>query len=365
MLALLAGANVMATWFGAALARERAANLLTAAQEPAPLHKAPRYDVSVGEDLGAYVRYLPSGGTGSVVILSGMSQMYAINERAPADQTISEWLDDWMAPEGVRVFGLAAPNLNNEEALLLLLASIAEGKSRPSVFVYGVCFDKFRNVDLRPSYERFLASHPETARLWRSACEGLSGAYPLACRKMAESPQAADERRDSPDDVEHRLRSAAVKALPLVALRSEINAGIQLRLFLLRNWILGIKPTTKRPVIEARYRLNQEYLGLLHEAARRHGVSLVLYVNPLNPLAENPYVPAQYEAFKGWAASFAAERSIPFANLEGEVPAEMWGEFLGGPDFKHFKGAGHERTARALLREFGPVLSAKHARRSP
>jgi hypothetical protein len=294
-----------------------------------------------------------------------MSQMYAINEARPGDQTISEWMDDLLASAGIRVFGLAAPNLHNEEALLLLLASIAESPKRPAAFFYGVCFDKFRNVDLRPGYERLLLGSPRLLALWRSTCAEFGERYPRACSKMAESPRAADQATESSEGVEKRLRLLAGQSFPLVAERSRLNASLQARAFLFRNWLLRITPTSKRPVLESRYVLNQEFLGLLADTAREHGVLLALYVNPLNPQAENPYVSGQYAQFKSWLEAFARERGVPFANLEGEVPSEAWGEFMGGPDFKHFKGEGHERTARAVLREFGPALERSARPQAP
>ena len=53
---------------------------------------------------------------------------------------------------------------------------------------------------------------------------------------------------------------------------------------------------------------------------------------------------------------FASTRSLPFANLENEVPADDWGLLDGGPDFKHFKEAGHRITAAAVLRSFDSVI---------
>jgi hypothetical protein len=66
-------------------------------------------------------------------LLCGMSQMYVINEFKSGDKTISELMDDKAAPKGVRVFGLAAPNLCNEEAMLLLLSTLSSPHTKPSV----------------------------------------------------------------------------------------------------------------------------------------------------------------------------------------------------------------------------------------
>lgn len=127
-------------------------------------------------------------------------------------------------------------------------------------------------------------------------------------------------------------------------------------LFSLRNRVLGIRPTSKRPVIPYRYDLNREFLGLIADEAARNDVRLILYVIPLNPLSENPYVPGEYAAFKTWLEAFARERRIAFADLERAVPEEHWGEFMGGPDFKHFRGEGHRITAAAILARFRPLL---------
>ena len=39
--------------------------------------------------------------------------------------------------------------------------------------------------------------------------------------------------------------------------------------------------------------------------------------------------------------------------------------FLGGPDFKHFKGAGHKLTSEAILQTFEPILTGKASASAP
>ena len=150
--------------------------------------------------------------------------------------------------------------------------------------------------------------------------------------------------------------------VPVVRARKELNNVLtQTVLYGARNKILGIRNTTKRPIIRGRFDLNAQLLLVLADIAERRGVRLVLYINPLNPQSENPYVPEEYEAFKVWVKQMADSARIPFANFENAVPREDWGLFLGGPDFKHFKGAGHRKTAEAVVREFGDLLTGRRS----
>src|ERR1051325_3843179 len=145
LLTLLA-LNVAVSFARDPLLRERDANLLVnGANIPAAAPGAPpaaagapiRYDRSVGEQLEAYWGAIPDARQQPLAIVAGMSQNYVVNDAQPGDLTIPEWLDDELAPMGVRAFGLAAPNLSTEEALFLLLATISDPSTRPTSFIYG------------------------------------------------------------------------------------------------------------------------------------------------------------------------------------------------------------------------------------
>lgn len=358
--------NLGASIWREELEAERKANLLIRT-DPGGTNpsRPPRYDWSAGQHLAAYWSKIPDARVAPLVVLTGMSQMYAINEPQPADQTISEWMDDVLSLEGIRVFGLAAPNLNNEEALVYLTALANDPATTPSTFVYGACFDKTRNVDVRPDLLAFLRSQPKLQSALHAICAERSALHPMACEKMSatlaslrQTPATGDEQT-----IELRIRNMLGRVFPLVSARGDINVQAQLGLYLLRNWIFQIEPSSKRPVIKSRYELNQDLLELLIEVATDRGITIALYVIPLNPQAENPYVPAEYERFKQWIEALARSKKIAFANLESVVPATDWGELLGGPDFKHFKGAGHRATANAIVETFRPVFREAAARK--
>ena len=358
ILVLLILSNWVAVQYRQWLEEQQRANLLRAQATAEQPRREIRYDLSEGGDFSRYFLSIPDSQKEPLAILCGMSQMYAINNYKPGDQTISEWMDDQAAPKRGRVFGLAAPSLCNEEAMFLLLSTASHPKTTPKLFIYGLCFDKFRFLDLRPSYQLFLANHPEVQRLWEAVARNYASRYPLASAKMLQSLQDARASmiKVGDESLEGRLRGWISRYSPLVAERKELNTAVQMQLYEARNWLLHIKSTTKRPVIEGRYELNQQFLEMMMDVAEPRHIQLAMYIIPLNPQGENPYIPAQYEEFKAWADSICHQRGVPFANLENEVPADDWGTFLGGPDFKHFKAIGHRLTAQAVLERFGPLL---------
>jgi hypothetical protein len=314
-----------------------------------------RFDLSVGTNTINYLRYIPDATKNNLVVITGMSQMYAINEEQPGDQTISEWLDDTLRSRGIRVFGIAAPNITNEEVLLILLSLVSEPAIHPKVFIYGVCFDKFRNIDLRPEYQEFIFKKNGMENIWENTSTEFETKYPLASQKMKSTYDALSEHKEE-SGIEGQLRSAAAAHLPFIKNIKDVNAWMQLEIFYLRNWLFHIKPSSKRPIIESRYHLNQQFLELLVDVAQKNNVKLVFYIVPLNPLAENPYLPEEYKKFKLWLGGLCQKRGIAFANLESVVPNDCWGEFMGGPDFKHFKGMGHKITADAVSKEFSNIF---------
>ena len=339
------------------LERSRQKNLLQQQWIDSKEHAIPRYDLSTGEDTAKYLRFVPDALSQRLIILSGMSQMYAINDQKDGDQTISEWMDDLLKTSGSRVFGLAAPNICNEEVLLLLLAMTKGASSKPDVFIYGICFDKFRNVDLRPSYKALLRSEPDLMKKWELLANDYRDKYPKATEKMRSTLEGLiKEKNEANKSVEASIRRQLSNIVPIIGARGDLNAWFQIQLYLLRNKLFKIKPTSKRPQIPSRYQTNKEYLKLFLDEAKKLGVIPIIYIVPLNPQAENPYIPEEYESFKIWAKALCEEQHVPFDNLENVIPHEDWGEFMGGPDFKHFRGEGHKRTAEELVRRFRNYL---------
>jgi hypothetical protein len=362
VLLLLAINVVVAVW--RSVRQDEAVAASAAAQgrfalDPKDAKKPVRYDWSCGEKFELFLSFIPDSRKTHLVITSGMSMMYTINDYQPTDQTIPEWMDDALAPQGTRVFGLAAPNLSHEESIFLLLTTLEKPETHPDVFIFAVAFEKLREVDLRRQYATYLRKHPELIEEWRNTALRYRAKYPLASEKML-STLEQKERDESVNEAsfESRLRRGVSSVSPFVAERRMLNSMLRIRLFAVRNFFLGIKNTTKRPIIRDRYDTNREFLRMLVDLGEERGAKVLLFIVPFNPSAENPYIMEEYVTFKSWLEEFAREKRTPLANLENVVPSTDWGLFLGGPDFKHFRGEGHRKTAAALIRSFPAELTA-------
>lgn len=338
--------------------------MMQADHSRANANDVPRYDWSTGGEQQKYWGYMPDARKQRLVVLDGMSQQYAINDEQPGDRVISEILDDSLRAANTRVFGIAAPNLNHEEWLLHLHALTQDLATTPELMVFGVCFDKMRNVEVRETMRQVLNAEPALANSWQRAIDSLRASAPELATQMSRTLEASRAQSVTRLDqrVEQSVVSSLAEALPIVSLRADLRSFVFAQVYLFRNWVFQIKTSTKRPVLADRYLVNQQALVEAVRYAKQHHIRVLLYVIPLNLSADAPYVAEQYSAFKDWLKATASQEGVAFANLESAVPDESWGLLYGQPDFKHFKEAGHLATANALLPLIRAQLSDSTAR---
>jgi lysophospholipase L1-like esterase len=121
-------------------------------------------------------------------------------------------------------------------------------------------------------------------------------------------------------------------------------------LHVLRNYFFGIKSTTVRKMVRARYALNMESLrDTLNDCSVR-GIPVLLYIAPIRKDKHIPYDPIEYGQWKHEVHEIAEEYGARLVNLEDLVPGGLWGTYTDDEiDFMHFRGPGHRLVAEALL----------------
>ena len=129
-------------------------------------------------------------------------------------------------------------------------------------------------------------------------------------------------------------------------------------LYLFRNWIFGITPSSVRKMIPGRYRLNMQSLQAIMYSANQKDIKVLIYIVPIRDDVTIPYDLHQYNKFKSEVELAAKKESARFINIEGLIPAKFWGSKpatnlvdVEELDFMHFQAKGHEVLAEKLLSE--------------
>ena len=212
-------------------------------------------------------------------------------------------------------------------------------------------FDDLREDDLRSDFNEMLTSDVVAGiRRSSSTAESIVGRF-LAKRKGVdekEPPDALSGTLQKP--VEQWLNSSLSATWKLWANRPQIEGNIYLALYNLRNFVFGIKPTTVRRMIRARYDMNMESLRDMLDDCRQRGLPVLLYIAPIRQDKPIPYDRAEYSRWKEEVGEITRRFGAYLVNLEQLVPGELWGTYTGDDiDFMHFQGPGHRLVAEALL----------------
>jgi hypothetical protein len=286
------------------------------------------------------------------VLWLGNSQVHAVNQLKAGETNSTPRLFNQLKEENLDLVTFSQPNANLQEHLVLF--EYIKRQLPLKLLILPVVFDDMREDGLRKEISDFLSD----VQVNKALSETAIGLKLLKANKF--------ERDDKNDDtagisftiqekVERVLNTWLTESSTLWAARPEIRGQLLSNLFILRNTVLGIKPTSKRKVIRGRYQDNFLALEAILTSAANDGIAVVLYVVPIRSDVEVPYVTGEYSQYKAEIQSLANSYRASFFNLENLVPSELWGvkeSITGGEgleiDFMHFQAGGHELLADRL-----------------
>lgn len=284
-----------------------------------------------------------------VVLWLGNSQLHAINQLQPGDETAPATLHRLQRPNGREVLAFTQPNSNPQEQLVLFSHLVDRLPLR--AVIIPLVFDDFRNDGVRKTVAEALSEHGVIEILER---------YEVGRTLLRTYGQRSDDSLAALEGTVQERSEAALNDWleshwELWERRPQARGWLFGRLHRLRNAAFDISAQTKRKVIPGRLEANMAALGALLEEADRRGIQAIIYIAPLRDDVEAPYVSSEYLAFQKSAASIAEEHDATFSDLRHVVPARYWGRTdstsLSGEaeiDFMHFQGPGHELLAGAI-----------------
>ncbi len=313
------------------------------------------------EDLPEVARGVRARGKSRVILWLGNSQLHAINQAKPGDLNAAPIAHAALEDTPYDLVAFSQPNASLMEHYLLF--EHLRHTLPVQIVVLPLVFDDTRESGIRPGLTAAIKD-PET----RSALEKTEvGRFILSIAKKGVlaggGADFAGLKHTVQDSVERWLNAQLEHTSAIWKARPQLRGRLMTSLYRLRNTVFGIKPTSKRKMIPARYQTNLDALKESLASARAHGIAVLAYIAPLRDDVEPPYVKTEYERFKRDTSALCGEYGARFLDLEHLVPAAEWGKkdatnVNGEPeiDFMHFQAAGHRRLALAVVAALRKII---------
>jgi len=298
--------------------------------------------------------YEKTGSGQSVILWLGNSQVHAINQFEPGEETAVPELHRKFQVTGEYFLTLSQANASLQEHYLLFAYLL--NRLPIKELVLPVVFDDMREDGIRTSLIDAFKDQ-KTADSLRSSEIGR-----ILIANHGDQDAAGNDMNALQDTFQEHsekvLNSILEEAWSLWAARPTLRGELLGSLYLLRNWAFGINASSTRKMIPGRYAKNRDaFLAILNLAVQRQ-VKVLVYIPPLRNDVKVPYDIHEYASFKSEMTSIVQENKAFFVDLENLVPAKLWGTknstTIGGGqelDFMHFQAGGHRLLARALYNE--------------
>ena len=297
-------------------------------------------------------------GSRPVVLWLGNSQVHAINQWQPGQETAAGPLFDRLDPHGLDLVTLSQPNASLQEHYVLF--EYLRHQLHLQWLLLPVVLDDTREDGIRGDLTPALGD-PSAAAALRKTEIGRR----LVDRTgvlAAGDPDLGGVRDTLQEWSERALNGWLDAHWTLWQRRPEVRGRLFTELYLLRNRALGIQATSTRRILRGPYAANLSALRAILAAAQAAHIQVLVYVVPLRQDVAPPYDPTDYAGFKREVEALAREYAARFENLERTVPGELWGRkdatTAGGDaelDFMHFQAGGHRLLAEALYRAIRPA----------
>lgn len=296
----------------------------------------------------------------NVALWLGNSQLHAVNQLQPNQLNAPPIAFKQFDREQIYLMAFSQPNANLQEHFLTYV--YLNQQRQLSHLILPVVFDDFREDGIRPE----LLSFSKDPEIYKKLVQSPAGKKIIKEKEFAANKNNTDTtglNGTIQDYTEKYLNDWFDKNLVFWQARPDARGTLFTHLYLTRNTILGITPSSKRKIIRGRYQDNINALKAILELAKDNSTQVLVYIAPLRNDVEIPYTKSEYENFKQEVQTLVKEHDAKFSNFENLVPAELWGSkgstSLGEQaeiDFMHFQSGGHTLLANEVVKQ---LMNAK------
>lgn len=282
----------------------------------------------------------------------GNSQLHAINQPLPADETAPILLARSQRPRGVEVQAMSFPNASLSEFYLAYL--FQKQQRRIDLLIVPLFLDDTREGGIRDILIP-LTDDPAINRALKSSAAGRRLLRDLPAKPKDASGAVTTTHVSLQDRSEAAITAALEHCCGFQTMREQARGQIEIQAYMLRNWLFNVNAQTVRPIIADSYEANLAALDAMLADAAASGTRVITYIPPLRQDVAAPYNPADYARFLADTRALAAKNGAHWMNIDTIVPGPLWGTKAatrtgGDPelDFMHFQEPGHIAVAAAI-----------------
>ena len=258
----------------------------------------------------------------------GNSQLHTINQRQPEDHLAPYWLRKALPCSGCPVpLGVSVPNANLQE--FLLLDRYVQQHVKIKGLIVELPFIGLREEGIRSELAAFVDSALEKDLSNTSSGRSVVETIRNSSEKDAPSgdKKATVAEEDFQKRMERQLESAMGSLFPVWEARGLLKAYFLIDVYYAKNWLLGIKPTTVRKMIDSRYERNMNALRDMLKMTQKEHQAVLVYIAPIRQDLAMPYETDRYQQWKTEVEKLSAQYGAKYLNLEKAVPAAYWGTY--------------------------------------
>jgi hypothetical protein len=299
------------------------------------------------------LEFLTKSSYDSIILILGNSQTHSINQMKPNDRNYVELINEYLSEkQQYSVISFSFPNANLQE-FYLSFDYISSRNYPLKKLIFPIFMDDLRESGIRDIFFTEVVNKKyqmmDTTRISHEINKTLS----LNWKSVANENQIELTIQEKS---EKWLNEHLLNILPIWGQRETMRGTLLNWLYMLRNTIFGIRPSTVRHMISEPYQKNIEALNAILQLAKNKGVSVYFYIPPIRSDVGLPYDQSELLKFKKDVNALATLNSANIKDFSGIVPSRYWGfkeptNFIDSieVDFMHFQFQGHKILADSLI----------------
>ena len=278
------------------------------------------------------------------IVLLGNSQLNGINQKKDIDHLTSYYLVNRFKDLNTNLITFALPNGSISE--FLILYEYLNSKIKFDKLVISLVFDDLREGGIRPDLSLLFDDLDFKNNF------NINQNRKKILKKIIKQNDVVKnyENKDSiQDTVEKKINSFLNTCCNYEKKKKYAANKIYHNLYLLRNFIFNINPSSERKMIPSFYQDNIESLKKIIKLSKKNNIYLYFYIAPIRQDIKLPYKMSEYNNFLKLSKKISEFYNINYKNFEKIVPNNLWGTKPGTSidrkievDFMHFQGPAHK-----------------------